>query len=95
MAKGRKTGGRQKGTPNKVTAELRDMILQALADEGGVAYLRRQARKTPGPFLSLLAKLLPTAATIEHKGPSLEELVVQSITPQPPEAMGGNPTAAR
>jgi hypothetical protein len=26
MAKGRKTGGRQKGTPNKVSTELREII---------------------------------------------------------------------
>jgi hypothetical protein len=32
MAKGYKTGGRRKGTPNKLTRDLREMILGALAD---------------------------------------------------------------
>jgi hypothetical protein len=36
MAKGKKTGGRQAGTPNKFTGELREMILQALDGAGGV-----------------------------------------------------------
>jgi hypothetical protein len=32
MAKGRKTGGRQKGTPNKATAEAKAAALKILAD---------------------------------------------------------------
>jgi hypothetical protein len=38
MAKGRKTGGRQKGTPNKVTAEMREAFRQLI--EGEVDELR-------------------------------------------------------
>jgi hypothetical protein len=51
--------GRAKGTPNKVTQELRDMILGALADAGGRAYLQRQARENPHAFLGLVGKCLP------------------------------------
>jgi hypothetical protein len=56
------SGGRQKGTPNKTTALLKDAILQAAAQAGGgdlVAYLKQQAIENPGPFLSLLGKVLP------------------------------------
>jgi hypothetical protein len=35
MAEGFKTGGRQKGTPNKMTKALKDMILGALEAKGG------------------------------------------------------------
>jgi len=35
MAEGFKTGGRQKGTPNKMTKALKDMILGALKAKGG------------------------------------------------------------
>ena len=35
--------GRTKGVPNKVTKELKEMILGALDDAGGQAYLARQA----------------------------------------------------
>ena len=58
MAKGRKTGGRQKGTPNRYTAALRDMVLQALSDSGGIAYLERQAETHPAAFVALLGPRL-------------------------------------
>ncbi|MBM4382345.1 MAG: hypothetical protein FJ091_03140 [Deltaproteobacteria bacterium] len=35
------------------------MIEEALAAEGGVAYLRKQARENPQSFLALVGKLLP------------------------------------
>jgi len=59
MAKGYKTGGRRKGTPNKLTRDLREMILGALADAGGRDYLTEQARQNPGAFLRLVGRLLP------------------------------------
>lgn len=66
MAPGIKTGGRQKGTPNKHTALLKDAILKAaeqagdkLGNEGLVSYLEHQATENPGPFLGLLGKVLP------------------------------------
>ena len=60
---GQRFGGRQKGTPNKVTALLKDAILQAATNAGNgdmVAYLERQAIENPGPFMALLGKVLPT-----------------------------------
>jgi hypothetical protein len=58
-----KRGGRTKGTPNKTTALLKDALLQAAQNAGGkdgmVGYLTRQAEENPGPFLSLLGKVLP------------------------------------
>jgi hypothetical protein len=74
MAKGYKTGGRRKGTPNKLTRDLREMILGALADAGGRAYLVAQARKNPGSFLRLVGKLLPRQAADTDEGPVKEEL---------------------
>ena len=38
---------------------LKDMILGALSDAGGQAYLARQAEENPGPFLTLVGKVLP------------------------------------
>lgn len=58
-----KTGGRKKGTPNKITALLKDEILQAAADahpDGRVGYLTQQAKENPTAFLTLLGKVLPT-----------------------------------
>lgn len=59
MAAGRKTGGRKKGTPNKLTGEVKAMILAALDKVGGVDYLARQANENPGPFLSLVGRVMP------------------------------------
>ena len=54
-----KVGGRKKGTPNKVTGDLRQMVRDAVSAEGGTAYLREQARENPPAFLALLGKCLP------------------------------------
>ena len=59
VARGRKTGGREKGTPNRTSAALKDMILGALDKSGGIEYLCRQAEENPGPFMSLIGKVLP------------------------------------
>jgi hypothetical protein len=62
MAKPRgsqKTGGRQKGTPNKVTADLRTAILGALEAKGGQQYLEDVAANDPRTFCALLGKVLP------------------------------------
>lgn len=58
--KRKKSGGRQKGTPNKLTATVKMMLLEALEKEGGVRYLRRQAKKHPQAFMTLLGKIIPT-----------------------------------
>ena len=73
-----KTGGRQKGTPNKMTKALKEMILGALDDAGGQAYLSAQAIKNPVAFLGLLGKVLPSEikGQLEHSGKvALEQLV--------------------
>jgi hypothetical protein len=57
--------GRGKGTPNVVTGELRDMIVGALADAGGRAYLAEQAKESPAAFIHLIAKLLPRAIHLD------------------------------
>lgn len=61
--KGERRGGRQTGTPNKITAELKDMIRAALEDAGGQAYLKKQAIKNPVAFLTLVGKILPKEIT--------------------------------
>jgi hypothetical protein len=62
-SRGRRFGGRKKGTPNKVTGDLRAMILGALSDAGGQDYLTKQAKKNPKAFLALLGRCLPKDIT--------------------------------
>lgn len=51
--------GRKKGVPNKMTSDLREMILGALEDVGGRKYLADRAQENPGPFMALVGKCLP------------------------------------
>ena len=78
MARGVKTGGRSKGTPNKTTALLKDAILQAAADaheEGMVGYLTHQAKENPTAFMSLLGKVLPMTMAGDPDAPMKLEIV--------------------
>lgn len=62
MAKGKKTGGRKAGTPNKLSKTLKEDILNAAEmahPEGRVAYLIHQAHNNATAFMSLLGKVLP------------------------------------
>lgn len=71
VGKRRKTGGRVKGTPNKETKALREMILQALDEQesGGIEYLKIQAKENPTAFMSLLGKVLPTTISGDKENP--------------------------
>lgn len=78
-----KTGGRKPGTPNKVTKELKDMILGALSDVGGQAYLVKQAQKNPATFMTLLGKVLPMQVTGEGGGPiQVQEVRIKFVDPE-------------
>lgn len=59
MAYKKKTGGRKIGTPNKISGDLKAMILQALEEAGGVEYLKQQAMSNDTSFNTLLGKVLP------------------------------------
>jgi hypothetical protein len=84
MAAGRKTGGRQKGTPNKTTAALKDMILTALDqahEDGSVAYLKAQASANPTAFLTLVGKVLPLQVAGDANAPLVHKIVREFVTP--------------
>lgn len=60
--------GRKKGTPNKTTAEVRQMIIESLSAVGGVEYLKEQAVLNPGPYMTLVGKILPKDMSIDMVG---------------------------
>ena len=67
---GRRPGaGRKKGVPNKVTADIKAMVLGALDRAGGEEYMLEQARSNPNAFLTLVGKVLPTQITGPNDGP--------------------------
>ena len=72
--------GRPKGTPNKNTAALKDMILGALNNKGGVDYLMKQADENPTAFLTLVGKVLPmTVAGAGKDGEHLTSVTVRIL----------------
>jgi hypothetical protein len=83
MALGKKTGGRKAGTPNKLTGQLKDMILQALSNKGGVTYLEAQADTNPNAFLALVGRVLPLQVQGDPDQPLLPTAVQFVIQKQP------------
>jgi hypothetical protein len=83
---GERPAGRKKGTPNKTTTLLKEAILMAAEQAGGrdgiAGYLRIQAATNPGPFMSLLGKVLPMQITGEN-GEGSGALVVTWGGPAP------------
>jgi len=73
MGHGVKTGGRRKGSKNRIPAGLKEAILKAAekaGDEAGmVGYLTKQATLNPGPFMGLLGKVLPTTLAGDEEKP--------------------------
>lgn len=72
-------GGSRKGVPNKVTKQLKDMILGALDAAGGQDYLQRQAEENPGPFLALVGKVLPTTLAGDPNAPLTARIEVAFV----------------
>ena len=57
------------GRPSKITTDIKIMVVTALSNKGGVAYLERQADENPVAFLGLIGKVLPLQVTGEGGGP--------------------------
>ena len=57
---GQKTGGRQVGTPNKVTAIFKDAVRAVYEDIGGNTAFAEWAKENPTEFYRIAARLIPT-----------------------------------
>jgi hypothetical protein len=60
--------GRPKGSLNKTTTALKEMILNSLDRVGGEEYLARLAIENSSAFSSLLGKVLPTTLATPDSG---------------------------
>lgn len=58
-------GGRVKGKPNKLTAQMRDVVFQAFEKLGGVDYLVQVGKDEPRVFCALLSKLIPAKLDVD------------------------------
>lgn len=65
-----KTGGRQKGTPNKVTSTVKDNVLAVFNRLGGTSQMADWAQQNQTEFYRLYARLIPTEVNqkTEHSG---------------------------
>lgn len=83
--KGEIKPGQGKRGPNKTTVELKDMILGALSQVGGIEYLAERAAdpRTASAFLTLVGKVLPLQ--VKGAGPDGEhifrKIVIEVVTP--------------
>lgn len=80
-----KTGGRQKGVPNKINRDLKEMILGALDKAGGVDYLVIQAAEKPAAFLALVGRVLPMTVAGDPDNPLLTGITVTLVQPEHPD----------
>ncbi len=84
--------GRPKGSPNKMPALLKDAVLKAADSAGGpeglVGYLTTQAIENPGPFLTLLGKVLPLQMTGDGGGPIQQITRIESVIVDPADTRG-------
>jgi hypothetical protein len=60
VGEGKPGPGRPKGSPNKVNATVKMMVLGALEKLGGEKWLERMARKHPVAFMQMLRQVMPT-----------------------------------
>lgn len=77
----KKVGGRAKGQPNKTTAAIKDMVMTALNNAGGVKYLERQAGENPTAFLTLVGKVIPLQVGGDPENPikAVHEILIRGV----------------
>lgn len=89
MAKGVKTGGRRKGTPNKLTLDVKGAIEKVANDLGGptrmLAWVKEDSANERIFWSQIYPKILPKEIKAEHTGadggPLATSLVVSFIKP--------------
>jgi hypothetical protein len=83
--KGEKRPGQGKRGPNKSTKELKEMILGALDQSGGVEYLVERANdpRTASAFLSLVGKVLPMTVAGDKDNPLQAVLKIERVIIDP------------
>lgn len=68
--------GKPKGATNKMTRELKEMILTALDQAGGVQYLAEKAESHPQAFMALIGRVLPMTVAGDSENPLAMGLTV-------------------
>lgn len=85
--------GRKKGVPNKLTGDIKAMIVGALNDVGGREWLAGQAEANPVAFMGLVGKVLPLQVTGENGAPMAIDFRWADAQPTEPEVVDVTGTA--
>jgi hypothetical protein len=76
--------GRPRGSKNKISLALKEMILRSLDELGGVSYLKTLAIENSSAYASLLGKVLPTTLQAdESSGGSPRKIVFERVVVWP------------
>lgn len=67
MALGKKTGGRKKGSVNKLTRAFREAVQTVYHDIGGDKAFARWAKATPTEYYKIAARLIPVETSFLGK----------------------------
>lgn len=68
MAVGKKTGGRAAGTPNKMSATVKENVIAVFNRLEGTAGMAKWAKENPTAFYQIYSKLLPSEVENKHSG---------------------------
>ena len=90
--KGNRLAGSRKGKPNKVSALLKEAVLEAAViagnslhrkdSNGAVEYVLILAAKHPAVFAGLLGRILPTQQDIDATVNAVTRVIHQEATPE-------------
>ena len=78
MAKGIKTGGRKKGTPNKTTILAKDTIAAVAAELGGAERMAKWAKEDPKNEAAFWTQIYPRMLPLQLAGD--ESAPLQMVT---------------
>lgn len=83
-----KTGGRKKGSTNKVTTTIKDAVLDAFWELGGAKWLIETAREQPQLMVQLLGKVIPTGVQVsgDPQSPVVTRTEVVLVSSPRPDA---------
>jgi len=82
-----KTGGKKHRSPNKLPSQIKEMIVKALEECGGVDYLVTQAFLEPKAFMALLGRVLPLQIAGDPNGAPIKiERTIKRVLVRPGDA---------
>ena len=80
--------GRPRGSQNKVTRAAKEAFVMAFESLGGVESLTAWARRHPGDFYRLYARLIPTDTHVTGEARAPVTIVVRGVKPENKEGTG-------